>query len=84
MPTFDAFSVPARSLSFLAPRNFGLVIPPPVTELVSLRRLKLLRVVSKQFAPLLLPPGFANLGATLTELVLECTDWPAIPQVQPT
>ncbi|EIE22610.1 L domain-like protein [Coccomyxa subellipsoidea C-169] len=68
------------SLSFLAPRNFGLVIPPPVTELVSLRRLKLLRVVSKQFAPLLLPPGFANLGATLTELVLECTDWPAIPQ----
>lgn len=68
-------------MSFLSPRNFGLVMPVPITELASLRRLKLLRVGSKQFAPLLLPPGFAHLAATLTELVLECADWPAIPQV---
>lgn len=74
-------SVRFCSLSFLSPRNLGLVIPPPISELGALRRLKLLRVASKQFAPLLLPPGFANLGATLTELVLECADWPAIPQV---
>lgn len=69
------------SLSVLLARNFGLVIPPPFTKLGSLQRLKLLRVASKQFAPLLLPPGFASLGATLTELVLESADWPAIPQV---
>ncbi len=73
--------LPACSLSFLSPRNFGLVMPVPITELASLRRLKLLRVGSKQFAPLLLPPGFANLAASLSELVLECADWPAIPQV---
>ena len=56
-------------------------MPVPITELASLQRLKLLRVGSKQFAPLLLPPGFANLAAKLSELVLECADWPAIPQV---
>ncbi|CAL8470608.1 g10150 [Coccomyxa elongata] len=72
--------VSLTSLSFLSPCNFGLVMPVPITELASLRRLKLLRVGSKQFAPLLLPPGFANLAATLSELVLECADWPAIPQ----
>lgn len=71
------------SLTFLSPRKFGLVIPAPVTELQALRRLKLLRTASKQFAPLLLPPGFAGLAATLTELVLESADWPAIPQVPP-
>jgi len=69
------------SLTFLSPRKFGLVIPAPVTELRGLRRLKLLRIASKQFAPLLLPPGFANLAPTLSELVLESADWPAIPQV---
>ena len=69
------------SLTFLSPRNFGLVIPVPVTELHELKRLKLLRIASKQFAPLLLPPGFASLAATLSELVLESADWPAIPQV---
>ena len=57
------------------------MIPAPVAELRQLRRLKLLRIASKQFAPLLLPPGFASLAATLSELVLESADWPAIPQV---
>lgn len=52
-----------------------------MTELSALRRLKLLRIASKQFAPLLLPQGFAGLAGTLTELVLESADWPAIPQV---
>ena len=69
------------SLTFLSPRKFGLVIPAPVAELRELRRLKLLRIASKQFAPLLLPQGFAGLAATLSELVLESADWPAIPQV---
>ena len=69
------------SLTFLSPRKFGLVIPAPVAELRELKRLKLLRIASKQFAPLLLPPGFAGLAATLSELVLESADWPAIPQV---
>ena len=69
------------SLTFLSPRKFGLVIPAPIAELRELRRLKLLRIASKQFAPLLLPPGFAGLAATLSELVLESADWPAIPQV---
>ena len=57
------------------------MIPAPVTELRALRRLKLLRIASKQFAPLMLPPGFASLAPTLTEVVLEGADWPAIPQV---
>ena len=70
-----------RSLTFLSPRKFGLQIPAPVTELSALRRLKLLRIASKQFAPLLLPQGFASLAGTLNELVLESADWPAIPQV---
>ena len=69
------------SLTFLSPRKFGLVIPAPVTELRALRRLKLLRIASKQFVPLMLPPGFASLAPTLTEVVLESADWPAIPQV---
>ena len=57
------------------------MIPAPVTELQELKRLKLLRIASKQFAPLLLPQSFASLAATLIELVLESADWPAIPQV---
>jgi hypothetical protein len=72
----------ARSLVFLSPRNFGLMIPRPVTDLTSLRRLKLLRLASKQFQPLLLPPNFGSLAAILTELVLESADWPTIPQVR--
>lgn len=71
-----------RSLSFLSPKNFGLAIPAPVTELRALRRLKLVRPAAKHFSPLLLPPGFACLGATLRELTLEGADWPALPQVR--
>ena len=82
LPKRTLLSVPARSLSFLAPRKFGAIIPPPVTEVTSLRRLKLIRIASKQFSPLLLPPGFGALAASLTELVLECADWPAIPQAR--
>ena len=58
------------------------MIPAPVTELPALRRLKLLRIASKQFAPLMLPPGLASLAPTLTEVILESADWPAIPHVR--
>ena len=52
-----------------------------MAEVGGLRRLKLIRIASRHFSPLLLPPGFGALAASLTELVLECADWPAIPQV---
>lgn len=58
------------------------MIPPSATDLTSLRRLKLLRIPLKQFSPLLLPPNFGSLAATLTELVLESADWPQIPHVR--
>ena len=70
-----------RSLTFLSPRKFGLMVPASVADLSALRRLKLLRIASKQFAPLMLPPKFASLAPSLTEVVLESADWPAIPQV---
>ncbi len=61
-----------------SPRGLGGAIPSVVAGLPALQRFVFVRPFRE--APLMLPPGFVRLGATLQQLTVEGVNWEVLPR----
>ena len=61
-----------------SPRGLGGAVPSVVAGLPALQRFVFVRPFRE--APLMLPPGFARLGATLQQLTVEGANWEVLPR----